>query len=267
MKRSKGLIYLFLAGLVGLLAALVVDEYTAVKIRAHIKPTARVVVAASDISPGTPLNGNLVKAVNWPQDLIPPQAVMSAAELNGRVVKTEISRGEPVLLTKLAPRGTAAGLSGLVGLDKRAFTVRVDDVSGVAGFIHPGDQVDVLAELPIPHSSEHFSRTILQNIRVLTAGQVWEQKGEQKPAVVNTLTLELSPQQGELLNLASNQGKIRLVLRNQASLESPATPGVATSHLLSGAFKPATPTTAPAKAVRPRAVEVIKGLERSSAPL
>lgn len=269
MRLPKGIIYIIMASSVGLVAMFTVDRYTTAKIKGHVKPTGPVVIAESDIHPGTALNSKLIKAVAWPKELIPPQAAGSAPELDGRVVKAEISKGEPILLTKLAPEGTAAGLSGLVSVGKRAFTVRVDDVSGVAGFIHPADQVDILAELPIPNSQEHFSKTIVQNVKVLTAGQVWEQKGDLKPTVVSAVTLELTPEQGEVLNLASNQGKIRLVLRNRASLDYAATPGVATSQLINRGDKIATPEVAPApkETKEGRTVEVIKGLARSTASL
>lgn len=269
MRLPKGIIYIIMASLVGLLAMFTVDQYTTKKIRAHIKPMGSVVIAASDIPPGTGLNSRVIKTVAWPKELIPPQAATSAAELEGRVVKAEISQGELILLTKLAPWGTAAGLSGLVSVGKRAFTVRVDDVSGVAGFIHPGDQVDVLAELPIPNSQEHFSKTIVQNVKVLTAGQVWEQKGDLKPTVVSAVTLELTPEQGEVLNLASNQGKIRLALRNRATMDNAVTSGVATSQLINRVDKIATPEVAPTPKENKgaRTVEVIKGLACSTASL
>jgi pilus assembly protein CpaB len=268
MRPARGFIYLVMAGLVGLIAMFTVHQYTSLKIRAYARPLGKIVIAQSDIPPGTPLNGQLLATAMWPQDLIPPQAEANKDELLGRVVKSEINKGEPILKTKLAPWGTAAGLSGLVSPDKRAFTVRVDDVSGVAGFIHPGDQVDVLVEVPIPNSGEHFSKIILQNIKVLTAGQVWQQKGEPNPTVVTAVTLELTPGQGEMLNLASNQGKVRLVLRNGSSMDVAATSGVATSQLLEGAPKKAEPPPPPASPKkRARGVEMIKGLERSSATL
>ena len=123
-------------------------------------------------------------------------------------------------------------MAGLLTDGKRALSVRVDDVSGVAGFIHPGDHVDVLMEMAKPGSADHFSRIILQNIVVLSAGQTWEQSGDEKPVVVNTVTLVLNTEQAEIMNLASTQGKIRLALRNRNDLAEMATPGVDTSNLL-----------------------------------
>ena len=136
----------------------------------------------------------------------------------------------------LAPEGTAAGLSGILEDGKRALTVKVDEVAGVAGFLHPGDHVDVLMDMAMKgeSKSEHFSKTILHDISILTTGQIWEQKGENKPMVVNTVTLELTPEQAEVLNLASNEGKIRLALRNRNNKTIAQTQGVTTSLLLGG---------------------------------
>ena len=122
-----------------------------------------------------------------------------------------IAKGEPVLEYKLAPEGTRAGLGGLLDENKLAVTVKTDEVTGVAGFINPGDRVDVMVEMQEPggEGGEHFSKIILQNLKVLSTGQVWEQtKGKEKPDVVPTVTLEVTPEQAETLNLASLQGRI-----------------------------------------------------------
>jgi pilus assembly protein CpaB len=184
--------------------------------------------------------------------------------VEGRVALSPIASGEPILFNKLAPVGTAAGLSGLMSEDKRAFTVRVDDVSGVAGFIHPGDKVDVLADMKMRGVEESFSKTILQNIKVLSIGQTWEQRGgDAKPAVVNTVTLELSPQQSELLNLASNEGKIRLVLRGRRNEAIVQTEGVATSALFGMARKEEPKEIPKEEKKEEKGIQLIKGVEVS----
>jgi pilus assembly protein CpaB len=191
-------------------------------------------VAEMDIHPGTALTGRLVRVAAWPRDIIPAQAVSSLKQLQGRVAQIPITKGEPILFTKLAPEGTAAGLGGLLATDMLAVTVKTDAVSGVAGFINPGDRVDVLCEMPVPgESSEHFSRIILQNLKVLSRGQVWDQTAQKKPKEVPTVTLEVTPAQAETLNLATFQGKIRLALRNQLNTAYFSTPGVISSQLAS----------------------------------
>jgi pilus assembly protein CpaB len=158
-------------------------------------------------------------------------------------------------------------LSGILEDGKRALTVKVDEVAGVAGFIHPGDRVDVLMDLSLKAQSEHFSKTILHNISVLTTGQIWEQKGENKPMVVNTVTLELTPEEAEVLNLASNEGKIRLALRNRNNTTIANTRGVTTSILISGAAAKKEDKVAVQTAREEKRVEVIKGLDRSDAKI
>jgi len=135
------------------------------------------------------------------------------------VVNMPLSKGEPIILTKLAPEGTAAGLGGLLKKDMRAYTIKVDDVSGVAGFIHPGDRVDILMTVAMPSKSgEQFSKVVLQDIMVLTAGQVWQPAGGGDPKSVNTVTLEVTPEQSEVVEPGKvPQGKIHLSLRNRTT--------------------------------------------------
>ncbi len=262
---SKGFIYILSAVVVGLVATFALHRYITEKTTVPTVATGQVAVAAGDIAPGTGLNGSLVKITSWPTELIPPQAASSVKQVDGRVAIVPITNGEPILMGKLAPEGTAAGLSGLLDEEKRALTVRVDDVTGVAGFIHPGDRVDILADIRAPEGQDFFSKTILQNIAVLTTGQVWEQKGDNKPAVVNTVTVELTPDQAEVLNLASNEGKIRMTLRNRRNMANVQTAGVSLSEIITPTVKK--PEKAPVVAASGprrdnRSVEVIKGLER-----
>lgn len=264
LNLPKGTAYIAAAMAAGLVATLAIHQYVSVKTSVPQVATAQVAVAARDMAPGTALSSELVKIASWPKELVPPQAASSLSQVQGRVVTMPIAHGEPILMRKLAPTGTAAGLSGLLDHKKRALTVRVDDVSGVAGFIHPGNRVDVLADIKLPDAKDSFSKTILQNILVLTTGQIWEQKGESKPVVVNTVTLEVDPEQAEVLNLASNEGKIRLALRNPHNLELVVTDGVAMSQLFTPKAKP---VSQPEPQKDTRAVEVIKGLERTQATL
>ena len=133
----------------------------------------------------------------------------------------------------------------------------------------PFDKVDVLADMRLRGIDESFSKTILQNIKVLSTGQIWEQKGgESKPTVVNTVTMEVTPEQGEILNLASNEGKIRLLLRSRRNETTVDTPGAVTSGLFAGLKKeePKQPKKE-VKEKEEKTVEMIKGLDRSKASL
>jgi pilus assembly protein CpaB len=265
MKLPPALKYLVLAGLVGLAAVFLIQRYISSKVTVAARPMAQVVTAEMDIAPGTALESRLLKVAIWPADIIPPTAISNPQQLQGRVVLFPISKGEPILEGKLTPEGTAAGLSGLLDPDMLAVTVKTDEVSGVAGFVNPGDRIDVLVELPKGgghDGKEHFSKIILQNLKVLSKGQVWDQTVEKTPKVVPTVTLEVTPEQAEMLNLATNEGRIRLALRNQANRAYFATKGVDTLQLLN---KPpigpvATLPKAKKPAIGPRA-QLIKGMQ------
>ena len=271
LNLPKGAIFLVAAVVAGIVATFAIHRYISIKTRVVEAPTHQVFIAAGDISPGTALSSQAVKAATWPQAVIPPNCATSMREIENRVVMVPIPQGNPILFSMLAPEGTSAGLSGILPDGKRALTVKVDEVAGVAGFIHPGDHVDVLVDLPLKEASEHLSKTILHDIVVLTTGQIWQPKGDDnKPMVVNTVTLELTPHESEVLNLASsNEGKIRLALRNRNNKTIAETEGVTTSFLLGGATNKK--EQAQAAALPPtraeKSIEVIKGLDRSEAKL
>jgi len=269
LNLPKGTIFLAAAVVAGLIATYGIHRYVSIKTRVVKTPTRQVFIATADISPGTALSKTVVKAVNWPPSVIPPNCASSMGEIENRVAKAPIPQGNPVLFSMLAPVGTAAGLSGILEDGKRALTVKVDEVAGVAGFIHPGDHVDVLMDMAMKEQGqqEHFSKTILHDIMILTTGQIWEQKGDNKPMVVNTVTLELSPDQAEVLNLASNNGKIRLALRNRNNKTVAQTSGVTTSILIDGAAGKKEEKVAVQPPREDKSVEVIKGLDRSAAKL
>jgi pilus assembly protein CpaB len=273
MKLPKGISYLVLALMVGLVATLLVHRYIVAKTAVVEKPKDRVVVATVEIEPGTAITSRMVTELTWPREIIPASAIRSTRQVEGRVAQTQISKGEAILPTRLAPEGTAAGLGGMLKPGCLAVTVRTDEVSGVAGFINPGDFVDVLMELAATEGAgEHYSKIILQGLKVLSKGQITEQSGEKKPQVVTTVTLEVTPEQAEVINLASFQGKIRLALRNQLHKEFAATKGVMTSQLITKAVAlppaPEKPQVQPAaKPQEEQQIEVIKGMQRSQKSL
>ncbi len=266
LNLPKGITYMGIAVVAGLLATFGIQRYVAHKTYVAPIATGPVAVATGDLSPGVALATGSVKIVSWPRELIPPQAASALQQVDGRVAVMPISNGEPILFTKLAPVGTAAGLSSLLDENKRAVAVRVDDVSGVAGFVHPRDKVDILVDLKLQGVNDVVSKTVLQNITVMTIGQTLEQK-DNKPVVVNTVTLEVTPEQAEILNLASSEGKIRLALRSRRNETVVQTSGVAISQLLSGVVKSDKPEAPQPPQREERTVEVIKGLERTKASL
>jgi pilus assembly protein CpaB len=139
----------------------------------------------------------------------------------------------------------------------------------VAGFISPGDRVDVLMSVPVLASKgEQLSKIILQDVKVLTAGQVWQPNTHNEPKSFSTVTLEVTPEQSEVLNLASTQGKIQLTLRSRTNKEIARTSGMITSRLVSGGM-PAEPgpSSVAKDKTGEKTVEVIKGMDRQSKTL
>lgn len=221
----------------------------------------KVVVAAADIQLGSKLNPQMLTTVDWPTGSIPSGAFTDLKEVEGRVVKTSVLRGEAILSAKLAPEGTQGGLSAVIADGKRAMTVRVNDVVGVAGFALPGNYVDVMVNTQQEKESKsdeskHISKTVLERVLVLAVAQE-ASRDETKPRVVSAVTLELTPDEAEKLDLARNVGTLSLVLRNQIDKNPVETAG-ATKRLLFGDKPQPAAKAAPPAPLRPQIVEVVR---------
>jgi pilus assembly protein CpaB len=215
--------------------------------------SSKIVVAAGDIQLGSRLNSQMLKMVEWPSGSIPPGAMTKAEPLEDRVVKTSVLRGEPILEAKLAPLGTKGGLSAVIPEGKRAMTVRVNDVIGVAGFALPGNYVDIVVNTQLDGNGRRdnqISKIVLEHILVLAVAQE-SNRDETKPKVVNAVTLEVTPDQAEKLDLARSVGTLSLVLRNQIDKEGVDTRGIMKPQLLAGdALQMEPPKPPPAKPIR-----------------
>ena len=197
----------------------------------------KVVVAVMDIELGSRLNPQMLTTVDWPSGSMPQGAFADLKNLEDRVVKTSIQRGEAILNAKLAPVGTQGGLSAVITDGKRAMTVRVNDVVGVAGFALPGNYVDVMVNAQqdkegakINEEKQQISKTVLEHVLVLAVAQE-AGRDDTKPKVVNAVTLELTLEDAEKLDLARNIGTLSLVLRNQADKKSGMTAGITKKQL------------------------------------
>jgi pilus assembly protein CpaB len=175
----------------------------------------------------------MLKSLDWPADSLPRGALRDASRLVGRVVKTSVLRDEPLSEAKLAPAGTLGGLSALIAEGKRAITVRVNDVVGVAGFALPGNFVDILVNTQATGGGREnaISKIVLERILVLAVAQEVG-RDETKPRVVNAVTLEVTPVQAENLDLARSVGTLSLVLRNQVDPKPGVTDGATKLTLL-----------------------------------
>jgi pilus assembly protein CpaB len=221
-------------------------------------PMTGVVVATMDLPLATTLMAEHLTVTPWPTGSRPEGTFMDPKELVGRVVVSKLTKNEAILPAKLASREAGSGLAALIPENMRAAAVRVDDVVGVAGFIHPDDHVDVIVTMRPEQGGETASRVILQNVRVLAVGkeiEVDDQK-RNKALPVTVATLLVSTEQSEMLALASAQGRLLLTLRPWADQNQVATLGIGPSQLLgAGRPKPSEPARpserSPARAQAP----------------
>ncbi len=249
MNRTRIILVVVVAALLALLAG--AGTYKFLSEKSRMAETSRlqtvgIVVAMVDIPLGSTINPNQVGISAWSKDAYPKDAFANAKSAEGRMVLRDFVRGEPIVESKLVPvAGAGSGILSLkVPPKMRAFSVKVNEVVGVGGFIIPGSRVDVVVTTAASQrQAEQISKIVLENILVLAAGQVIEQK-ENKPVTVNTVTLAVTPEDSEKLALASNDGKIQLVLRNFADNDNVVTTGSDKARLLSSfRFATAAPAT------------------------
>lgn len=241
MNRRLGPILLVALLIAGLCAFAVFRQMNRKAEAAKPAATAHVVVASRDIKLGSILAASDVTLTEMTGQ--PPKgAFLKVEDVVGRGAVAEIFQGETVLENRLAARGSGGGLAATIPQGMRACAVRVDDVVGVAGFVTPGQRVDVLASgmrsganliLPGNATDGVTSRIILQNIQVLSAGSDIQKDAEGKPKTVQVVNLLVTPEQAEALSLATNQLRIQLVLRNPLDTSVAPVRGVAMNNILS----------------------------------
>lgn len=170
-----------------------------------------VVVAAMEVPYGTMLEGRHVKVITVPNGTPLGNNFGGVDEVVGLIATQKVLSGEVLLKERFAKPGTGSTLAALIRPDMRAVTVRVDDVVGVAGFLLPGNHVDIVAARKV--NDRATTETILYNINVLAVDQTTNQD-KNEPVVVRAVTLEMTPQQAEVLVKAREEGRIQLTLRN-----------------------------------------------------
>lgn len=277
MNRKKLWIALTVAALTGLAASTLTVNYLrrpTPTVAAEQPAAGTVVVAAQQLPLGTYLTEGHVKSVAWPGGTLPEGYFARKEDVVGRGLIVDLAANEPFLASKLAPVGAGGGLAVVIPEGKRAVSVKVDEVVGVAGFVLPGTRVDVLVTLDPETEGEDSkqpatTRVILQNVQVIASGQKIEKDEEGKPQTVTVITLLVTPEESEKLTLAATEGQIQLALRNAMDTDSVSTGGIQTGELVNGPARPA-PAPVPARPRRvapaPRAttdVEVILGDKRS----
>lgn len=248
MKQRRLAIMLALALTTGLMAGYLALTFlrnqAARPAAAAEAPKGKIVVAAKDMPLGTVLKEEDVKLIDWPQAVVPAGFASTPAEVVGRGLITPVAVNEPLLTTKLASMEEGGGLPIVIPEGMRAVSVKVNEVIGVAGFIQPQTNVDVLVTITPPEAEgtakTPITKVILQNVRVLTAGQTIQRDAEGKPQTVTVITLLVTPEDAEKLTLASAEGRIQLALRNTLDQQEVQTRGVRTMAML-GATPPAAP--------------------------
>lgn len=235
-----GLAFIVIALVAAAGAALLLTRYMDSRVAAARVPTSEVVVAQVDIPVATPIKPEWLSVVAWPAAARPEGAAAEPSTLVGQVALVPITRGEAVLPSKLAAAGARSGLATLLPGGMRAAAVRVDDVVGVAGFVHPGDRVDVIVTMQPREGAPQTSKIVLQNIKVLAVGQHLQLQGKEaeKPNPVTVATLQVTGDESERLALASTTGRILLTLRPLGDEEVVETRGVTPPVLYASLYPP-----------------------------
>jgi pilus assembly protein CpaB len=262
---------LMVAVVVGLLVARYVYLQLQTARAVRPAPTSQVVVAATRIPVGVRLDRSKLRLAGWPAGQQPAGSFARIEDCADRAVINPLVENQPVLEEQLAPRQAGAGLAVMIPEGQRALSVRVDDVVAVAGFVVPGTMVDVLVTGDVPGGNNTITRVILEDIRVLAAGQKVEQDREGKPQTVTVVTLQVTPEQANKLTLASTEGKIHLALRNTIDTKEANPPPVYKTALFAGGPPPVPKVTSGKRVAPPPprppdlyVIEVIRGDKREN---
>lgn len=214
MARKRGIILIALSLVMGVGAAWTANKWVAAKSAAEdgARKGTHVVAAAMAIPYGTKVEPRHLKYVEIPEGVAPSGFYSSVDNVNGMVATVAIARGEILIADRFASHETGSTLAALVSENMRALTVRVNDVIGVAGFLLPGNTVDVLSSRKT-NDRRAVTETILRNIKVLAVDQTASTE-KNEPVIVRAVTLEMTPKEAEILVKARTEGEIQLTLRN-----------------------------------------------------
>ena len=267
MRNKRFFLVLVGALIFGVLAAVSVSKYLS-SAQAYAKNLNKVAVAKVAIPIGSKIIPEQIMVVQFPKESTPDGAFDSPEKLAGRVAVMNIGAREPITESRLAPEGTAAGLSAIIPEGYRAMTVKVDDAAGISGFIMPGTMVDVVVVIDPREGSgmqDPISKIVLQNIKVLANGQnIDKPKDEREANSVKAVTLQVTPEQAEKLALASSEGKLQLMMRSQIDQGDEQTPGVNKRGLLNGDKATPAPEPGSLKSEQPKS-ESKPAVRRSAA--
>src|SRR4051794_9370264 len=235
MARTRPWLMLAVALASGGLAALLALRYLRQQAQPLAQPVrSHMVVAARPLPVGTLVQEQHLKTIEWSGGALPLGYMGNPQDVVGRGLIAPLQENEPVLESKLAAKGTGGGLPVIITQGMGGLTMRVNEVSGVSGFVTPNTRVDVLLTIDDKTAGEPATRIIMQDMRVLAAGQSLQPDAEGKPQSVPVVTFLVTPEQAETLALASQQGNIQLALRNMLDTMAVKTTGTRRSVLMGG---------------------------------
>lgn len=206
--------------------------------------TGPVVVANRDIREGERIDRLAVTLAQWPISTVPVGAYGRVDSVAGRVARIPIFRGEPLVPGRLAPEGTLPGLETKITPGRRAMSIRINDVSGVAGLIQPNSRVDILL-ITRAANNQQTSKIFMENMRVLAMQAVTQRSEDGRPIQASVASLEVTPEEAELLGVAQAQGQIQLVLRGYGDPDSVLTDGATVRELQRSLRNSSPPAPAP----------------------
>jgi pilus assembly protein CpaB len=229
--------------------------------------TVEVVVASRDLPVGHILDVADIKVAQWPGDAVPEGYSSSVDEVLGRGLIQRVAMNEPFMPAKIALKEAGGGLPIVIPEGMRAVSIRVDEVIQVAGFVGPGTRVDVLVTLEGENQPDPITKIVLQNMLVLTSGQIVERSPNGEPILSTVVTFLVSPEDAEKLVMTATKGRIQLALRNTLDLDSLETQGVRLGSLIpvprsATRPRPVARTQPQPAASRARTIEVFRGPER-----
>jgi len=215
--KARTLFMFFTALLLGVTAAFMANNWIEERLQPVVDSSGTpVVVAALEIPFGTRIEPAHIKVVDWPSGEAPKGSISDPAVIEGKISKQSFLPGEVILEERVVEHLGGSTLASIVEQNKRAVTVRVNDVIGVAGFLLPGNRVDIL--FTKRQGSRSVTQTILQDIKVLAVDQT-ASTDKDRPVVVRAVTIELTPAEAEILVKATSEGNLQLTLRNPLDSE------------------------------------------------
>jgi len=213
--NKRFLIMITIALLCATLAAWIANNWIKNKGSSPAEVSNPIVVAAVEIPFGTKLDESHIKIIQWRSSDLPDGVFTKNEDILGKISKNMFFPGEIITEQRVAEHLEGSALASLISIHSRAISIRVNDVVGVAGFIQPGNKVDILSTVMLRQGSKQkaITKTLLTNIKVLAVDQDVS-PDKQKPTVVRAVTLELTPKKAEKIVAAMQEGKIQLTLRN-----------------------------------------------------